>query len=384
MHNFFVRGSSTYRDFHGAAKSFDTHGDDWQEFQLDRAVYRFDLSRFMSAYKGQAIDTNVILEAGRQYIRWFNGLVFSNELDALVLTIEHDKLTFKALAGTTTRRTIDIDSARPNYDTDTHRNFYAGALSYRISERHMPFIYGMVQKDHNNEGSNFDGTYTTNFDYESWYIGAGSQGTFSDQLIYNVELVYQGGRGLSSAFDGNYAGTPQTYEDIAAYALAANLTYLFKGDNKSHVDGEIILASGDDDRLATSSTYGGNQSGSRDTAFNAFGSMDTGLAFASEVSNLMMIRLGASTFPLINHESFKRLQVGTNIYLYGKLNKNAPIEEASTNHTFLGVETDFFANWQITNDLSMSARYGIFFGGEALTNNSNPRNFFFTSFTLAF
>jgi len=384
VHNFFVRASSTYRDFHPASDSFDAHGDDWEEFKLDRAVYRFDLSRFMSAYKGQAVDTNVILEAGRQYIRWFNGLVFSNELDALVLTLEHDKLTFKALAGTTTRRTIDIDSARPNYDTDTQRNFFAGTMTYQISERHTPFIYGMVQRDHNDTGSYNDGTYTTNFDYESWYLGAGSQGTFSDQLLYNVELVYQGGSGLSSAFDRNYIGTPQTYEDIAAFALAANLTYLFKGHNNSRVDGEIIFASGDGDRLATSSTYGGNQSGSRDTAFNAFGSMDTGLAFAPEVSNLMMIRLGASTFPLINHKTFKRLQVGTNVYLYGKLNKNAPIEEATEDHTFLGVETDFFANWQITQDLSTAVRYGLFFGGDALTNNSNPRNFFFTSFTLAF
>ena len=49
-HNFFVRASSTYRDFHPASDSFDNHGDDWEEFKIDRAVYRFDLSKFMSAY----------------------------------------------------------------------------------------------------------------------------------------------------------------------------------------------------------------------------------------------------------------------------------------------------------------------------------------------
>lgn len=383
-HDFFVRASSTYRDFHPASDSFDNHGDDWEEFSIDRAVYRFDLSRFLSAYNGQSSNTNVIFEGGRQYIHWFNGLVFSDELDGMQLTIEQDKFTFKGLAGTTTRRTIDIDSARPDYDEHTHRDFFAGSLSYRISERHTPFIYGMFQQDHNDTGSYNDGTYTTEFDYESWYVGVGSKGTFNDQLLYNIEWVYQGGRGLSSAFDQNYASTPQTQEDIAAYAMAANLIYQLNDDNYTRIDGEVILASGDGDRLLTSSTYGGNQTGTQDTAFNAFGAMNTGLAFAPEVSNLLMLRMGISTFPLVNHETFKRLQVGTNVYLYNKLNKNAPIEETSEDHTFLGVETDFFANWQVTHDLSVAARYGIFFGGNALSDNAHPRNFFFTSFTLAF
>lgn len=380
-HNFFLRVSSTYRDFHPGSESFDTHGDDWEEFKLDRAVYRFDLGRFISSQGKQAPTTNLILEGGRQYIHWFNGLVFSGELDGVQVTVDHDKLKLIGLAGSSTRRTVDIDSARPNYDTDTHRDYFAGALTYRLNEHHTPFIYGLVQQDHNDTGTYNDLTYTTAFDYESWYIGVGSKGSLSDQLLYNLEFVYEGGSGLSSAV--NTLGT-QTYEDISAWALAMNMAYQFKSDNYTRVDGEIILASGDGDRQTGSSAYYGNASGSNDTAFNAFGSMDTGLAFAPEVTNLMMLRMGVSTFPLINSQTFKRLQVGSNVYLYGKLNKNAPIEETTDDHTFLGVETDFFANWRITNDLSMALRYGVFFGGDALTNNSHPRNFFFTSFTLAF
>lgn len=387
-HNFFARVSSTYRDFHGGSDSFDSHGDDWEQFKLDRAVYRFDLSRFMSAYKGQAVDTNVIFEGGRQYVHWFNGMVFSGELDGILLTVTHDKLTLKGLAGTSTRRTIDIDSARPNYDTDTHRDYFAGALTYQIDEHHTPYIYGLVQQDHNDTGTYFDSftLSTTAFDYESWYIGVGSQGSLNDQTLYNIGFVYEGGKSLSSAFDNTSPTTltPQTREDIAAWAFMANLAYQFKGDNFTRVDGEIILASGDGDRLSGSSAYGGTQSGTKDTAYLAFGSMDTGLAFAPEVTNLMMLRMGVSTFPLINHQTFKRLQVGTNIYLYGKLDKSAPIEETSENHSYLGTEADFFANWQITNDLSMAVRYAIFFAGDGLTNNDDPRNFFYTSFTLAF
>jgi hypothetical protein len=325
----------------------------------------------------------VIFEGGRQYIHWFNGLVFSGELDGAQLTLEWDKLTLKGLAGTTTRRTIDMDSVRPFYDTDTHRDIYAGAVSYRIDEHHTPFLYGLVQQDHNNTGVFSDGANDTAFDYESWYLGIGSQGTLSDQLIYNVELVYEGGRGLNSIYDENGTPQTQTYDDISAYAMAANLTYQFKDDNFSRVDGEVIIASGDADRRLASSAYGGNLAGTLDTGFNALGSMDTGLAFAPEVTNLMMLRMGASTFPLVNHKAFKRLQLGGNVYLYGKLDSQAPVEETSDHHNFLGVETDLFANWQITSDLSMAMRYGIFFPGAAMTD-SNPRNFFFTSLTLAF
>ncbi|HAI13716.1 MAG TPA: hypothetical protein DCM28_18565 [Phycisphaerales bacterium] len=387
-HNFFVRASSTYRDFHPGSDSFDAHGDDWEEFKLDRAVYRFDLGRFIASRGDQPPTTNLIVEGGRQYIHWFTGLVFSNELDAVQVTVDHDKLSLIGLAGTSTRRTIDIDSARPNYDTDTHRNYFAGALTYQLDEHHKPFIYGLVQRDHNNTGTYIDSSITgttTAFDYESWYIGVGSQGSLSDQLLYNVEFVYQGGSGLSSAFDLPTSTTNnQTNEDISAWALAMNMAYQFKSDNFTRMDGEIILASGDSDRFTGSSAYGGNKTGTTDTAFNGFGSMDTGLAFAPDVTNLMMLRVGASTFPLINTETFKRLQVGTNVYLYGKLNKNGPINEVTDDHTFLGVETDFYANWRITNDLAMALRYGVFFGGDALTNNSHPRNLFFTSFTLAF
>ncbi|MAX25353.1 MAG: hypothetical protein CMJ19_12705 [Phycisphaeraceae bacterium] len=387
-HNFFARVSSTYRDFHPASDSFDTHGDDWEEFKLDRAVYRFNLGKAIAAQGNQPPITNLIFEGGRQYIHWFTGLVFSDELDGVMLTVNHDKLALIGMAGTSTRRTIDIDSARPNYDTDTHRDFFAGAITYQINEHHTPFVYALYQQDHNDTGNYVDSIYTgttTVFDYETWYVGVGSQGSLSDQMLYNVEFAYEGGRGMSSPFDSSYSSVTQTKEDVSAWAMAMNLSYQFKSDNYTRIDGEIILASGDGDRVfSTSSSYGGNQPGSNDTAFNAFGSMDTGLAFAPEVSNLMMLRTGISTFPLINHERFKRLQVGANVYLFGKLNENAPIDEDTSDHTFLGVETDIYANWQITNDLSFAARYGIFFGGDALNNKDNPRNFFYTSLTLAF
>ena len=51
---------------------------------------------------------------------------------------------------------------------------------------------------------------------------------------------------------------------------------------------------------------------------------------------------------------------------------------------FLGWEPDFFMNWQITNDVTIALRYGIFYPGSALTNNDQNRQFFFAGVTYAF
>ena len=63
-------------------------------------------------------------------------------------------------------------------------------------------------------------------------------------------------------------------------------------------------------RLSTSSTFGGNESGTDDTAFNAFGLINTGLAFAPDVSNVLIGRVGVSSFPLVESKLFSKLQVG--------------------------------------------------------------------------
>ncbi len=387
VHQFFVRGSSTYRDFMPGSDSFDAHGDDWEQIKLDRAVYRFDLNRALGAYGEQVSPVNVIVEGGRQFVHWFNGLTLSETLDGAQITVTYEKFSLKTLIAKTIADSFDIDPSRPNYDGDTKRNFYGGILSVNLNERHTPYVYGLVQRDNNNSDplvSTVSGTVITQFQYDSWYVGTGSTGSLSDKILYGLEMVYEGGRGLSNSFDSTGVQITQTKEAIHAYAINARLDYLFNGQNHSRVGAEVLLASGDSDRLSTTDTFGGNKTGTSDRAFNAFGLVNTGLAFSPTVSNLLMVRLGASTFPLPNAQQFKRMQVGTNLFFYNKLNKNGPIAESSTNRTFLGFESDMFVNWQLTSDLSWAARYGIFFGGDALTTNSNPRNFFFTSLTLAF
>src|SRR5690606_34410515 len=115
---------------------------------------------------------------------------------------------------------------------------------------------------------------------------------------------------LSSPFDNEtFIPGAQTRDDIEAWAMDAYLDYQFGDVNRTRVNIELVVASGDDDRLHSTNTFGGNQPGTTDHGFNAFGLINTGLAFNPNVSNLIMVRTGASTFPFPGSREFDRLQV---------------------------------------------------------------------------
>ena len=396
VHEFFVRARTTYRDFnHG--DDFDGRGDDLVEPTLDRATYRFDLRRYRAAYEGEVSEFDFIVSAGRQLVHWANGLTMSNDIDGGVFTVGFDPVSVDLIVGRTRDSSTDIDSSRPGFDEETDRMFYGVMVSCQASPKHTPFVYALMQDDNNENvtlSTTVNGTdVDTQFRYDTFYLGAGSRGSLADNLLYGVEITYQGGRGQSNSFTIDGVGTvtevDQTREDIHAAALDIQIDYLLNDPNHTRLTFEALLASGDTDRLHTTNTFGGNESGTDDTAFNAFGLVNTGLAFATNASNLLMFRAGAATFPLPGNSLFSRLQVGTNAYLFNKLNSNAPIDEDTSDRSHLGFEVDFFVNWQITSDISWAARYGIFvpgpaIGGDITSNDGNPRHFFYSGITLAF
>ena len=85
-----------------------------------------------------------------------------------------------------------------------------------------------------------------------------------------------------------------------------------------------------------------------------------------------------------------RVQIGTDVFVYGKTDQNAPIDEPTLNHRFLGVEPDFYVNWQVTSDVTFAARYGVFFPHEDSFLAGTPpgkgesRQFLFLSVTYSF
>ncbi len=381
VHQFYVRGRVSYLKFESGDGFDPTEGDDeLQGPRLERAYYHFDLARYLEAYEGQSVDYNLTATGGRQLVHWGNGLVLSKVLDGGVVAGEWGDWRLEGVAGRTYRYQVDFDFTRPDFDDEMDRNFYGGMLSVDI-HGHRPYVYGLVQEDENNEHrSPFTGVPAgLDYTYDSHYIGGGITGQIGDRWVYGVEAAYEGG--TSTATD---SALSQSDEDISAWAVDGKLDYLFNDPHDSRIGGEVLFTSGDDDRTISSTTLFGNTPGTTDHAFNAFGYIQTGLAFNATPSNLWMVRLGGSTFPLKDKEWFHRLQVGMDFFVFGKVDDDAPIDEPTRSDTYLGVEADVYANWQLTSDLAVLLRYGAFFPGDGIVVDQSTKHFFLAGLTFAF
>lgn len=376
-----------YQDFH-RGDSFSGRGDEPIDGDIYRGYYRFDLRRYQQAYGGNPSgDFNLVAQAGRDLVYWGNGLVMAQAIDGGVVDLEYGKFNLELIAGVTPVRTVDIDSSRPGFDYNTRRGFYGALLSADLAQ-HRPFIYYLAQRDYNKLDERQIGSIRTRYDYDSFYFGGGATGQITDRLRYGVEGAYEFGRTLSNSFElVGFGLVPieQTRDPIAAGALDARLDYLMADPADTRLSAEGILATGDDDRGHTSNTFAGNTAGSKDNSFNAFGLVNTGLAFAPDVSNVAVLRVGASTFPLHQYRPMRRLQLGGDFFAYGKFDKDAPIDETtSKGQQFLGVEPDLYVNWQITSDVTLAVRYGAFFPSASALPNDEVRQFFFAGVTFAF
>jgi hypothetical protein len=383
VQEFYARGRLTWQDFN-PGDSFSGRGDEF-DARMDRLYYRFDLQKAMAAYQGKKVDYDVAIQAGRELVYWANGLTLVQDLDGAVVNLSYQLLDLQLLASITPADTIDIDDTRPHFDTNTHRGFYGAMLSAQVG-LHRPFLYFLSQQDYNHNYLLQTGPITTAFNYNSYYIGGGSGGSLNEHWNYGLEGVFEGGRGLSNSFttaNGAFAQAVQTEQKIRAWAFDMRADYLLNDPNRSHIAGEATVASGDTDRRHTTNTFGGNKSGTDDNAFNAFGQINNGLAFAPTVSNIMILRVGGSTFPLVDHDPFRQLETGADLFFFGKWKGEAPIDEPTTHDRFLGIEPDVFVNWQLKSDITLALRYGVFMPSVAMPSR-DVRQFFYGGLTFAF
>jgi hypothetical protein len=242
-------------------------------------------------------------------------------------------------------------------------------------------VYGSIlwSVDYNNDTDPRLPIGPVEFDYNPIYIGLGVNASLSNDWLLETEVVFEGGKGKSDPLR-----SIQTDETIRALAARGELTYLFRDGGQSRAQLEMLFATGDRDRLTPSDTVGGNLAGTDDNGFNSLGFANTGLAFGTSFSNLMALRLGASTFPLRDRREFAQLQVGADVFVFGKMDEEAPIDELTRSRTFLGVETDFYMNYRVTSDLGINVRYGAFFPGSAIDGERDTRHFILVGVTLAF
>ena len=381
VHNAFVRLRFPHRDF-SEGDSFDGRGDRWPGPFLDRYVYEFDLAKAYAAYDGQTIDNNLNVRVGRQFVDWAGSLALSEVLLCVRPTVTiQNVFTIEGLFGITPDTTVDFDASRSQFDTNTNRAYYGLKTGVTTEGGREYYAFALKMVDQNDDyllANAVGGVTTANFDYEATYLGIGTTGAVGANLIYQGEFVWETGHSMSDPLAG-----AQVTSKVEAYAGKALLTYLFRDQNESRAQFEAIFASGDQDRRNASDTANGNQPGTRDHGYNSLGFANTGLAFAPSLSNIVSLRLGASTFPLRGDDDFGSLQVGIDGFLFRKFCAGA-INEPTNSDTFLGGEVDLFVNYRISSDLAVSARYGVFLPGEAITSTKHARQFFIVSVTLSF
>jgi len=385
----FFRGRLYHRDFNPGDR-FSTQGEDIDGY-VERAFYRFDLAQYESAYHGKQIDGDLSVKLGRDLVIWGDGLTLNEPLDAGVFDLSRGRFSLEMLAGVTPLNTVDFDSSRPSFDSRTSRGLYGGIASVRIGQQ-KPFVFVLDQRDYNKQQILADATDSsvipTRFSYNSHYIGIGSTGALTDRLSYGLEAVYEGGNDLSNSYTTNAAGqtspVTQTRDPIEAYAVDGRLDYAIPDEHGTRLSLETIAATGDHDRDSTTNTLGGNKPGSKDRAFDAFGLLNLGVAFAPPLSNLIALRMGGSTFPLPGSELFEHLQIGTDLFLFGKADADAPVDEPTNDRTYLGFEPDLYFNWGITSDVTLATRYGIFLPGDGIAGDHRVRQFLYSGLTFSF
>lgn len=375
-HKFYVRGIVGYDDWNTGDNPNGEKGDHFRSPKLERAWYQFDLGQALRNRTGRRPPVGFKFKVGRQFAHLGTALVLSMPLDMVQFELSAGDWQAKALLGKTITHTRNIDDS-PRVSDHQDRCIWGAQLTYAGFDDHRPFAYFLSNHDNTDP---WGADPFQSYDYSSRYVGVGSEGTLLlPHLRYQAEIVGEWGKTYSRC-----ATTGR--DDIRAMAMDVMLEYLFQTRTHPRVMVEYIYGSGDDDRFTSATaTVGGNQAGTIDRAFNAFGFRDTGIAFAPRISNLHIYVAGASFFPLEGHPLFKKLEVGSKVFFYHKAAKSGPISDTTgvNDARCVGWEWDIFCNWRISSDVAWTIRYGAFRPGESFDDRS-CRQFLYTGVTYSF
>ncbi len=377
VHTFYFRGKMGYDDWNSGDNPDGDSGDDFNKPDVERAWYRFDYDRLIRNQTGQDPPAGFTIQVGRDFYEIGSSLVLAMTLDAVKLTGRVGDLTVEGLLGQTiVHDTYNIDDS-PSVSEHMDRCFYGIEVKYSGFDRHEPYAYYLWTNDHTDVRGYVD---NQEYSYDSRYFGMGSRGSVEPlpNLRYEAEIVFESGH--------SYPEGVNSQEKIDAMAIDLLLEYLFPVKRKPRVAFEYLWGSGDlDRRTSSTSTIGGNQPGTRDKAFNAFGYRDTGLAFAPAISNLHIFRLDCSAIPLEDIELFRKMEVGTTAFFYTKDARGGAISDTqgAASSSWVGWEWDTYVNWRLTSDVSFTIRYGLFFPGAAFQND-HSRHFLYTGLTYSF
>ncbi len=357
-HQFYARLKMTYTDFN-AGDSDNGVENDFDGPDADRLWYQFDLGQALKTYAKTDLPFGLQTKVGRQYVTFGSGYALAMPLDAVLLKTQFNNVEVTGLLGQTVHGMDDIfEPSRPR-SGQTDRDISGIEVRYR-GPQHTPFAY-VFWNDDDNRHSFWDGRQA--YGYDSFYSGFGSMGQLARYLRYSTEIVYEGGH---SAGDNATSSS----DPINALGFDALLSYVLPNKYQPNFDLEYMFASGDGDRRNSPiDPIGGNTSGV-DSSFIGMGYRDTGLSFAPRLTNIHIWRIGASALPFTNTGTLRRLRVGTDWFLYAKNKETGAVSDFTADQQagYLGWEMDYYVNYQITQELATTARYGVFFPGDAFSD----------------
>lgn len=371
-HELFARVRLTF-DYYNPGDQFDRQ-QDWRGPNFDRAWYEIDVGKaFRVNQPSDPLQMKVRI--GRQEVVFGTGYAINLPLDAVLVDGKIYDFRVTGLFGKTIGSYPNVDTSEP-VDSHSARRFFGVQVAYEGFDKHRPFIYAAWNDDYTDERPQ---DALQNYAYDTQYFGLGSRGEIVHNLNYWTEWVFETGRSYG---DGDFIQR----DVVEAWAWDIGVEKLWDAPMKPRVSAEYMFASGDGDRVfSPTNAAGGNRGDRLDTSFVGFGYRDTGISAGPALSNLHIWRAGGEFQPLESVELFRDLELGTNWFLYHKHHRRAAITDGGADMFagYVGWEMDYFINWRIASDIAWTIRWGMFFPGDAFSDQSS-RSFLFTGLTWSF
>ena len=314
------------------------------------------------------------VRSGRQYLTLGRGIALSDVYDGFKVFGDVAEVSFNAFASRSLPHADNIDYSVPGYDKKSKRYFIGGETVWRPR---LEFgLYGFFLIQHDDSKPN---PWTSqDYHYDSQYWGIGSTYDFEQGHALWGEYIFE--TGSSAVFEENKSA------DVLAHAFDLGASYQFSWLTHPNLSIEYSFGSGDKDRISVTNTEGGNREG-KDHNFLPFGFFPNGYALQPALSNIHILRVGLSLNPLEKYWALRKLQVRTDGYFYWKAKAKGGIYDvdATEQTSDIGREIDFTVLWPVFSDVILSARYGLFFPGDAYSSQANGmESYLSTSLSVTF
>lgn len=360
---FYLRTKVAQRRY-GWAKTVTFEDTETDEFKVDMAYLDFSAG---PRHK---------FRVGRQFFHLGRGLVYSNVHDGISWNGIYGRWSLEGFISQSLPSENNLDYSVPGANEEQKRRFAGLSGRYTGSRGGSVYLYYMLQRDSSRE---IPEDTAQEYDYDSQYLGLGTEGFLTRDIQYYGELVRQEGKSYAR-------GATATTEQIDAWGGLLGAKYYSRAKTHPIFSLEWAYGSGDGDRNNVITTANGNLAGTKDRNFLYFGAYDGGSALAPRLSNLSILRVGFSFKPFEKYWRFRNFSFSAIYSDYTRVRENGAISdlEATVAGTSdIGREIDLYLKWRIFSDVSLNMNYAKFDPGDAYAIGArDPETMFITSISF--